>query len=66
MLLPWPSRQQRQAAISAARTQKEASQAGAAHAALIERDIDRIRQENHIGAIIADQFMRGHGNGAAR
>jgi hypothetical protein len=66
MLLPWPSREQRQADISAARSQKEVSQAGAAHAALIERDIDRIRHENHFASLIADQFRRGHGNGTAR
>jgi hypothetical protein len=59
MILPWPSRESRQEAITAARHEKERSRSGARHAAGIERDIERIRQENHFAARIADQIMRG-------
>ena len=59
MLLPWPTRQQRREAIGRATAEKERSRAGAVHAAAIERDIERIRQENHFAAAIADQIMRG-------
>lgn len=59
MLLPWPSRHQRREAISDARRQKERSRAGAAHAAGIERDIERIRRDDRIAADIAEQIMQG-------
>jgi len=59
VILPWPLRHQRQAAISDARDQKERSRAGAAHAAAIAQDIERIRRENHFAAAIAEQLMRG-------
>jgi hypothetical protein len=58
-LFPWPSRSQRQAAIGHARQQKELSRIGAEHAAAIERDIQRIRADNHFAAKIAEQIMRG-------
>jgi hypothetical protein len=66
MLLPWPSRQQRLDAINAARVEKEQAQARLARAIVIEHDIDRIRQQNHFAAAIADHLIRGHGNGTAR
>ena len=59
MLLPWPARHERQEAVSAARAEKEQSQARAAHAAVIEQDIQRIREGNHYAAVIAEQIMRG-------
>jgi hypothetical protein len=59
MLLPWPARRQRQEAISDARREKERSQSSARHAATIEQDIERIRQENHIAAAIAEHIMQG-------
>jgi len=65
VLLPWPSRQQRQAAISSARAEKEQSQARLAHAAAIEQDINRFRHENHFAQMIAETLTRGHGNGTA-
>jgi hypothetical protein len=65
MLLPWPGRQERQAAISAARAEKEQARARLAHAAVIEQDLDRIRHENHFAAAIAETLMRGHRNGTA-
>lgn len=63
MIFPWPARAQRLAAISHARDQKERSRQGASHAAAIERDIERIRQENHFAARIAEQIIQGHGGG---
>ncbi len=59
MLLPWPSRHERQAAIEAARREKEQSQATAAHAAVIERDIRRMMEANHFARAIAEQIIRG-------
>jgi hypothetical protein len=64
VLLPWPSRHQRLEAISHARSQKEVSQAGAAHAAVIGQDIERIRRENHFARAIAEQIARGRSGGA--
>jgi transcription elongation GreA/GreB family factor len=59
MLLPWPARHQRREAISDAREEKERSQSGARHAAVIERDIARMAEANHFAQVIADQIMRG-------
>jgi hypothetical protein len=60
MLLPWPSRQQRQEAIGAARHEREQAQARLAHATAIENDLDRMRQQNHFAAAIAEHLMRQH------
>jgi hypothetical protein len=59
MLLPWPARHERREAVSDARREKERSQSGAAHAAVIERDIARMAEANHFASIIAEQLMRG-------
>ncbi len=56
MLLPWPSRRERRAAIDAATQEKVRSQASAAHAADIERDIERARAENSFAIAIARAF----------
>ncbi len=56
MLLPWPLRRERRAAIEAARQEKVRSQASAAHAAVIERDIERAREENSFAIAIARAF----------
>ena len=66
MLFPWPTRRERQAAIRAARAEKEQSRARLAHAAVIEHDIDRIRQENHFAQLIADHLTHRRENGTAR
>lgn len=63
MLFPWPSRQQRLAAIGEARTEKEQSRARLAQAIGIERDIDRIRQQNHFAALIAEHLVQRHRGG---
>ena len=56
MLFPWPSKAEREAAIGAARAEKVRSQAAAAHAAVIERDITRAREENNFARIISAAF----------
>ena len=60
-LLPWPLRHQRAEAIEAARLQKEASRHGAAHAAQIGRDIERMTADNHFAAAIRASLIRGRG-----
>ena len=60
MLLPWPSRDQRRAAVEAARQEKLRSQSAAAHAADIEQALERMAAENHFAASIAEQVMRRH------
>ena len=59
MLLPWPSRSERQAAISAARREKERSRASADRAADVERQIRQMAEENHFASLITEQIMRG-------
>lgn len=61
MLLPWPDRQQRRAAIASAEAEKHRSVAGAAHAADLGRDIARRAEANHFAGIIADQIIRNAG-----
>ncbi|HEV2258592.1 MAG TPA: hypothetical protein VGS06_36185 [Streptosporangiaceae bacterium] len=56
MLLPWPSKHEREAAIAAAREEKESSQAEAAHAADIGRQIRRAQEENSFARAIAQAF----------
>ena len=67
MLIPWPARRDRTAAIAAARRQKEASRTGAAHAAAIEGDIRRMTAQNGFAELIAAQITgdmrRGRGRG---
>jgi len=58
LIFPWPSREQRQAAISDARDQKERSRVSAGHATAIERDIERLAERNHFAVLIAEQIMR--------
>jgi hypothetical protein len=59
VIFPWPARHVRQEAILDARREKELSQDSARRAAVIERDITRIRAGNHYAAVIAAQIMRG-------
>ena len=62
MLLPWPDRQQRRAAIASAEAEKHRSLAAAEHAAVIGRDIARRAEANHFAGIIADQIIRNARN----
>lgn len=59
VLFPWPSRHQRQEAVSDARREKERSRSSAAHAAAVERDITRMAEANHFAQAIAEQIIRG-------
>ncbi len=56
MLLPWPPRRERQAAIEQARAEKVRSQAAAEKAAVIEADIERAREENSFALARARAF----------
>ena len=59
LLIPWPPKRDRAAAIAAARAQKEASRTGATHAAVISRDIERMTAENGFAQLLAAQIMTG-------
>jgi hypothetical protein len=60
MLLPWPGHGARKAAVSEARALKEQSQAGAARAADISSQIERMAAENHFASSIAEQIIARH------
>lgn len=64
MLLPWPGAHVRKAAIGEARAQKERSRAGAAQAAAITSQIERMAADNHFAASIAEQIIARHHRGA--
>ena len=63
MPFPWPGRSSRHEAIAAARGEKERSQADAAHAAVIQRQIERMADENHFAMRIAEDIIRRHARG---
>jgi hypothetical protein len=64
-MFPWPSRHQRKAAITQARSDRHAAEARAADAATLEAQIRRIAAENHFADTIARQIiMRHRGEGA--
>lgn len=63
LLLPWPARHERRQAVADAEQEKHRSQAGAAHAADVERDIRRMAAENHFAEVIAASLRQGHRNG---
>ena len=60
VLLPWPLRHERRAAIQAAKGEKETSQRGAEDAAAIEQQIEQMAAENHFAASIARQITARH------
>ena len=62
-IFPWPSRQQRQAAVADARREKERSRSAAVHAAAIEQDITRLAEANHFAASIAATLVQNHRDG---
>lgn len=68
MPFPWPGRHDRHAAIASARREKERSQAGAAQADTLRRQIETMREQNHFAAAIAEQIIARHsrGNGGGR
>lgn len=63
MLLPWPSRHERQAAITAARREKERSQAQAGQAEDVARQIRRMTDRNHFAELIVEQIMQNQRRG---
>lgn len=60
VLLPWPSRHERQAAIGRARAGKEQSRREAASADGIRRDIERMAAVNHFAESIRASLIEGH------
>lgn len=64
-LTPWPPRHQRKAAIRRARGEKERSRRDAAHAGMVQADIEALAARNHIAASLAAQLLRQHGQGAS-
>jgi hypothetical protein len=63
VLLPWPAKAQRRAAIDRARGEKERSQAAAAHAEILEGQVRRMAAENHFAGKLADHIMRQYKGG---
>jgi hypothetical protein len=61
---PWPGRHDRHAAIASARAEKEQSQAGAAHADAVRRQIEAMREQNHFAAAIVQDIIRRHERGS--
>ena len=60
MIFPWPTRQQRQEAIGVARREKERSQAGAALAAGVSAEIEKLAVEHdHSTAAVAAVAFEG-------
>lgn len=63
MLLPWPTRTQRRAAIASAEREKHQSRASAERAAAIGAAIEHMRHENHFADSIRASLIQGHHNG---
>lgn len=59
MPVPWPGRHVRHEAIASARREKERSQAGAAHAGVVKRQIEQLAAQNHFAEAIAEQLAQG-------
>jgi hypothetical protein len=64
MPFPWPAKTARHEAIAAARAEKDRSQAGAARAEVLRRQIEVMRQQNHFAALITDDIIRRHTQGS--
>ncbi len=56
VLFPWQPKHEREAAIAAAREGRERSQASAAQAAVIGRQIEASREENNFARAVAAAF----------
>jgi hypothetical protein len=63
MPFPWPAKHRRHAAIAAAKAEKERSQAGAARAEALRRQIEAMREQNHfadsLARDLAQRYTRG-------
>jgi hypothetical protein len=60
VLFPWPGRDERLASIQCAQREKQRSRDGAARAAVLERQIHRLAEENHFAMAITDQIIARH------
>jgi hypothetical protein len=63
MPFPWQARSTRHEAIEAARGEKEQSLGELADAKVIQRQIERMAEQNHFAATIAEQIIRRHQQG---
>jgi hypothetical protein len=63
MPFPWPAKSRRHAAIAAARAEKDRSQAGAARAEILRRQIEAMREENHFSDLIVRDIIQRHARG---
>jgi len=59
MLRTWPPKHERQAAIAAARRERERSEAGVPEARRVAQDLRRL-STNHYANDIVRQILRGH------
>lgn len=59
VIFPWPAKHEREAAIRAARREKEHSQAGAREASAVEAQLLALASQNHFAQRIAEQIIRG-------
>lgn len=60
-VLPWPDPAARKAAIADARRKAQESRTGAAHAAALASEINRLARDNHFAEAVARQIMGGDG-----
>lgn len=58
MLLPWPARDTRAAAITSAQRERAHSEAAARKAAGLEKQIRQMTQDNHFAEMIARQIIK--------
>lgn len=59
LMLPWPGRHERKAAIDKAKAERERSERARIHAQKLEDQLQRIMDENHFAQKIAESLMRG-------
>jgi hypothetical protein len=62
VIMPWPGKHERAEAIREARRERKHAQEDAAHAKVIERQINRMLEENHFAETIARQILQGQGH----
>ena len=59
VVLPWPGRDERAAAVTSAQMERERSQEAARKASDLEKQIRKMTHDNHFAAMIAQQILRG-------
>lgn len=60
VVFPWPAKHERRAAIDAARTERERSEAAARRAGALQGQLRKIAADNHFSEAIVQQILRGH------